>query len=298
MKRTLFVAILFALLLASCQGSPLIRVGPTPTPFPENFEGKANLGDYSLSIKCEGSGEPTIILERGAWEDRGWEMFDMYRFMKITRTCYYLRAGKPDVNFTKPRTVMDQVKDLHELLKQTGVPGPYILVSAYGADHNLILYTHQYPKDVVGLVAVEPVYPTLYDHSIAVLEALPPDASGARDSYLAYFKDYKANKSHSWNIHPEYLDQRAGEVEVLKVTSLGDVPLTILGCEHGWEMTSDPKVNQVAWDGGVREGVKDFCKLSNRCRYEIVPNTDQVTIFGNKAVDEAIQEMYDQVKKK
>jgi hypothetical protein len=119
--NTMFV---LALLLASC--APAALPAPTPTPFPEKFEGKANLGDYMLSIECEGSGEPTIILERGMFESTwGWSITDMWRFKTIARTCFYIRA-RSLVEIKKPvtRTVIDQVQDLHELLQQTGVPGP------------------------------------------------------------------------------------------------------------------------------------------------------------------------------
>ena len=49
---------------------------------------------------------------------------------------------------------LDQVKELHALLAQTGVPGPYILVGHSIAGYNMLLFTDQYPKEVVGLVCV------------------------------------------------------------------------------------------------------------------------------------------------
>ena len=65
--KLLFVFL--AVVLAACQGAPLF--GPTPTPFPDTFEGKATVGDNTLTIWCEGSGEPTIILEKWDGERLG-----------------------------------------------------------------------------------------------------------------------------------------------------------------------------------------------------------------------------------
>ena len=67
MYRKLLIACL-ALVLAACQGVPLFS--PTPTPFPDKFEGKATVGDHTLPISCEGSGAPTIILENGFGDGR------------------------------------------------------------------------------------------------------------------------------------------------------------------------------------------------------------------------------------
>ena len=72
-----------ALTLAACQ---------TTTPFPENFNGKAKINDYELEIICEGTGEPTIILENGS-NFKSWDETSTTRFSGITRTCRYLRAG-------------------------------------------------------------------------------------------------------------------------------------------------------------------------------------------------------------
>ena len=270
----------------------------SPTPFPEKFEGKGALGELTLPIWCEGSGEPTIILERGPQEDKGWTKYDNSRFSKITRTCYYERLGiATGDTFTEPRTVMDQVKELHNRLKQTGVPGPYILVSYYRAVNNLILYTDQYPQDVAGLVLVIPLYPTYYDYELKKFGPVTSSSSAERKAEIQLIKDYKDKKVFTWDTHPEYLDQVASEAQVLKVASLKDIPLTILVSET-WYATgafSEPELNQLFWDA-VQESIKDLCKLSSNCRMVMVPGTDLFSIPYNKAVDKAIQEIYDAVK--
>ena len=107
-------------------GAPPLNFGPTPTPFPEEFAGKAQVGEYTLPIVCEGSGEPTIILESGLGGG-SWGDTDLQRFKRITRVCWYPRVGLNRVkDINTPQTTLDHVQALHSLLDQTGVPGPYI----------------------------------------------------------------------------------------------------------------------------------------------------------------------------
>jgi len=296
MYRKLLPLVL-ALFLAACQGGPLIRIGPTPTPFPEEYTGKAQVNGHELNISCRGSGEPTIILERGPWQDKGFDLFDKTRFGEITRTCFYLRLGQDtgDV-FTEPRTVMDQVKDLHELLAQTGVPGPYILAGYAQAGYNLVLYTDQYPQDVAGLVFIEPWYPTFYNIHLDVLGPVTAENSVEKNGLIIEKQDYLAHKVYLWKDHPEYVDQLTSEADVLKVASLKDVPLTIVQSEVYFLQYSDPELDQ-GTTKAVNESQKDFCKLSSKCQTIMVPGTNLLTVVYNKAVDKAIQEMVDAVKK-
>ena len=102
---------------------------------------------------------------------------DKPRFSKITRTCYYDRLGiATHATFAEPRTVMDQVKDLHALLEQIGLPGPYILIGSLGGANNLILFTDHIPPGC-GRASrfVSPLYPTYYDHALSnKLDRLSP----------------------------------------------------------------------------------------------------------------------------
>jgi len=189
-------------LLTACAGQPLaIFPKNTPTPFPILLDTSVDIGGHKLPIKCLGSGEPTIILENGLGSDvytTSWGDADLFRFYKLGRTCRYLRAGGNGDVLTQARTSEDQVKDLHDLLTQTGVPKPYILVGHSIAGLNMVLYTSHYPDEVAGLVCVD-CRPPSYDH--------PQDFSGG-------------------NI--EGLDGKASHDQAQKVTTLGDLPFVVL----------------------------------------------------------------------
>ena len=215
-----------ALILAACQ---------TPTPFPENFTGKAKINDYELEITCEGTGKPTIILENGA-NYKSWDEASTARFSGITRTCRYLRAGM-GTRIAGRRTAQDMVNDLHELLRLNDVPGPYIIVGHSIAETIMVLYTDQYPQDVAGLVCVD-CWPSTYMANFLEILSAPdlPDFPQKRD-YLEGLQNWSAGKINDWASTLELLDTFASDKQVLEVTSLGDIPFAVLVSGGEWALT-------------------------------------------------------------
>ena len=261
-------------------------VPPTPTPFPGSFTGKAKIGDYELEITCEGSGEPTIILENGL----DYLSFPSPRFSDLTRTCIYPRLGMSG-GLDGPRTTLDQVKDLHALLQQTGVPGPYILVGHSIAGYNLVLYTNQYPDEVVGLVCVECRYPAVLE---IFLEKLKPEI--AADPALAehaFVKDIQPNPK-TWENFYEHLDFLISDKQVMEVASLGERPFVVL-LASDTRLKAEPRLDK-AWNEAWVEADLRLSKLSTRSRVETVKWTTHVSILADSAVDAAVKEVYEQVK--
>jgi hypothetical protein len=152
----------------SVKGIP--KPPPPPPPPPSPLPGqKIDVGGYSLYIECAGSGSPTVILEAGggapsATLDRagigipglaeGWRTVRA-ALASETRVCAYDRAGlgasdrRPLGLAPTPATFADE---LHTLLANANVPGPYIL---YGGSFGGLLvsgHTLWFASDVVGLV--------------------------------------------------------------------------------------------------------------------------------------------------
>jgi pimeloyl-ACP methyl ester carboxylesterase len=113
-------------------------------------------GGLSLHIHCRGSGAPLVVMDAGFGGGGSvWELVqpDIGRF---TRVCVYDRAGAgysdtPPV----PHTGRQIVRELHGLLVNAGLRGPFVFVGhSFGGLH-VRLYASEYPQDVAGIVLVD-----------------------------------------------------------------------------------------------------------------------------------------------
>jgi len=115
-----------------------------------------DVGGRRLNLFCLGSGSPTVVFEAGSGR-AGWDWFQVQpEVAKRTRACIYDRAGMGFSDpITRPATAANAAKDLHFLLKNGRVPGPYVLVgNSYGA--MVIQQFALRPKaDVAGLVLLD-----------------------------------------------------------------------------------------------------------------------------------------------
>jgi pimeloyl-ACP methyl ester carboxylesterase len=110
-----------------------------------------------LNIYCRGSGSPTIIFDAGLGESTStWGLVQPI-LAKKTRTCSYDRAG---LGFSDPATrsgtTVNIADDLHRLLQAAHIAPPYILVGHSSAGMNVRVFADRYPKEVVGLVLIDP----------------------------------------------------------------------------------------------------------------------------------------------
>ena len=115
-----------------------------------------DVGGYRLHIHCTGAGSPTGVIESG-WGDMsaawGWVQPEV---AKTTRVCTYDRAGMGWSEASpEPRVAREYVKELHTLLANAHETGPYVLVGHSMGGFTVLVYAHDYPADVLGLVLVD-----------------------------------------------------------------------------------------------------------------------------------------------
>ena len=85
---------------------------------------------YRLHIDCTGIGSPTVVIDAGwgAWS-ASWMSWVPPGVANTTRVCTYDRAG---MGYSEagplPRNAERFAKELHTLLHQASIPGPYVLV--------------------------------------------------------------------------------------------------------------------------------------------------------------------------
>jgi len=115
-----------------------------------------DVGGYRLHINCTGTGSPTVVIESG-WGDMsaawGWVQPEV---AKTTRVCTYDRAGMGWSEASpEPRVAREYAKELHTLLANAHETGPYVLVGHSMGGYTVLVYAHDYPADVLGLVLVD-----------------------------------------------------------------------------------------------------------------------------------------------
>ena len=223
---SLAVALLIALGLVACSSSSSTQ--SLPAGFSDAVTGKVDVGGYELYYLCVGEGSPTVILEAGGGEDSSeWNLVMLY-YRKYTRICAYDRADQGNSDTAvQPRTYADATRDLHALLQNAAIEGPYILVGHSGGGMIAWLYASQYPDDLVGLVLVDSAHPDMGDRLLAALPAETPGEDKSLDTWRKYATLLSSSNGRGLN-NIEGMDMEASNAQVRAVTWLGDLPLAIL----------------------------------------------------------------------
>lgn len=116
-----------------------------------------DIGGRRLHLLCKGApAGPTVVIEQGAGSPSilWWPIQD--KVAAFARVCTYDRAGylwsDPAARI---RSLADRVADLHALLANGKVPGPYIMVAHSFGGPLVRLYARTYPTEVSGMVLVD-----------------------------------------------------------------------------------------------------------------------------------------------
>ena len=203
-----------------------------------------DVGGYSMHLYCtgEGGGAPTVVMDSGLGGTvLDWQLVQP-EVAQFARVCTYDRAGmgwsEPGA---QPRTSQQIVEELHDLLGNAGVQGPYVLVGHSFGGTNVQLYASQYPNEVAGMVLVDSA--TEDGMLVTLTEALqgspvttkilatigvtrlPYTLGGETDERTAISSHRKhyfavADETSSWE---ESFEQR-----LASPLSLGDKPLIVL----------------------------------------------------------------------
>jgi pimeloyl-ACP methyl ester carboxylesterase len=115
------------------------------------------VGGYSLHLYCTGElGAPTVVVDSGLGGTiLDWQLVQP-EVAKFARVCTYDRAGMGwSEAGSQPRTSRQIVRELHALLGNAGVEGPYVLVGHSFGGTNMQVYASQYPDEVAGMVLVD-----------------------------------------------------------------------------------------------------------------------------------------------
>jgi pimeloyl-ACP methyl ester carboxylesterase len=221
-----------------------------------------DVGGYRLHISCVGAGSPTVILLHGnCGTSQDWYGVQP-AIATTTRVCAYDRAGMgwSDAG-PGSRDAQQIVHELHTLLTNAGIAGPYVLVGhSFGGLYTRV-YADEYPDEVTGMVLVDASHPNMWARApggqdiynagvqmggilaalapfgIARLQAnmtqLPPNY----DMPPGRYAEYQALRSstRAWNAALAELRATPATMDQVRATrSLGAMPLVVLtaGGDH------------------------------------------------------------------
>jgi pimeloyl-ACP methyl ester carboxylesterase len=267
-----------------------------------------------LHIQCIGEGSPTVVLVTGLGGSSLLWSREQPALASSARVCVYDRAGIgwSDAS-TQPRTPSAVAAELHALLANASVPGPYLLVGASVGGKYIRLYTEQYPNEVAGLVLVDARHESV-DAAQTPAEREAGLAGARRDGRLYWWLGrlgimrlfgsrlaaatspgaaalpttittllmVQASRPRSIDaMLSESTGMAMDDARLRAARPLGALPLIVLAAD-----------SSVALSAGWREGQQAQEQLSNNSRLIIVPHSSHFVSFDQpQAVVDAIQQV-------
>ncbi|HXN65020.1 MAG TPA: alpha/beta hydrolase [Candidatus Acidoferrales bacterium] len=287
-----------------------------------------DIGRRTLNISCLGTGAPAVIFESGG-DAPGleWASYQT-EVSKFTEACWYDRAG---IGWSDPgpypRTSAAIARDLHALLKDAGVPSPYVLAGASFGGLNSRVHAGLFPHDVAGIVLIDSAHedeslraPKFYlAHTAPRILWHPFDLVLRTAAFIGLIRLSESSPAQSKNSAQMSPDEgiralrRQPKSVVNNITTgvvlpesydearatgpLGDIPLIVLTAGQPFDF-SDPELNRQAaayqqvW---IHEMQAGLARLSTRGRQIVVPNANHGTIPQELTVS-AIREVVTQVR--
>ena len=167
--------------------------------------GLVSVDGHRIYYECSGRDRPTVVLDAGSPDTSATWRWVQPQIARVTRVCAYDRAGlgRSSAAPRGERTPRTQVHELRALLAAAKIPGPYVVVGHSWGGLLARLFAYVYPRHTAGVVLVDATtFPYL----------TPASARRLRRKTTG-----------------EGIDLAAAVTESASITSLGRLPLVVLG---------------------------------------------------------------------
>lgn len=145
------------------------------------------VGGHRLHINCVGQRSPTVVLDAGSGGFSAQWVRVQREVSATTRVCAYDRAGMGwSEKGPEPRDAEQITGELHTLLTEAGIEGPYVLAGHSFGGLYAQTYAARFPEEVAGVCLVESSSPEQFGHRPAARDGPePPTRISAVASLLA-----------------------------------------------------------------------------------------------------------------
>jgi pimeloyl-ACP methyl ester carboxylesterase len=273
-----------ALLLAAFGLLPLGAPAAAQTTAPTTL---VDVGGHKLHVRVLGTakpGVPTVIFESGLGSPIDSWFSVPSQIAGTTRTVAYERAGigvsEPG---PEPRSIKQLVTELHALLAKIEVPPPYVLVGHSYGGPIIHAFAATYPKEVAGIVHVDPTDFTQTEADILALW----EKAGSKDGRegLRQMQE-KMMTSAPAGVKAEVREidrmERAGFVDFRAAGDPPDVPLVVLlaGKRQALPPTATfPGDRDRFFQANQEQRLDHFAKLTQRASRGTLVHTSKSSHF-------------------
>ena len=235
-----------------------------------------DVGGYQMHIYCTGQGSPTVILEAGSGDSSLIWAKVQPKIAKSTRVCSYDRAGLGWSNPSPyPRSATTMVEELHTLMTNAKIDGPYVFVGHSLGGMLVRMFAHKYPNDISGMVLVDSLHEARMIRNPDLAEAIQ-EATGqfrmfaflnstgitalAPQSIPNPGLPAEANQRHqalmastdalaTWLAELKTGEENCAEALAMQINSFGNLPLVVISAGHGDPLASfSDAENQRLWE--------------------------------------------------
>jgi len=264
-----------------------------------------DVGGHRLHINCTGTGSPTVVIVAGAGDwSTTWGGYVQPEVAKTTRVCTYDRAGLGWSEAAPlPSDAAQFARELHTLLQNANVPGPYVMVGHSLGGFVVRVFVHDYASEVSGVVLIDSMNPEQVTQSLSnslarlyslqavlarfgvgrLLVKLPAIAPSRPPNEEAYYPLYIRPQSLQTSAN-EYQTLPASASQAAAVKTSGDLPLIVLTAK----LNDNP---------GWPEWQTELLQLSSNSQHLFAENSGHVIQADEpKAAVAAILQMVEQVR--
>jgi pimeloyl-ACP methyl ester carboxylesterase len=268
-----------------------------------------DVGGYRLHINCTGTGSPTVVIDAGLGDwSTTWGGYVQPEVAKTTRVCTYDRAG---MGWSEagplPRDAAQFAKELHTLLQNANIPGPYVMVGHSLGGLEVRVFVHDYASEIAGVVLIDSMNPKQLTQSPTEVQSNSQSQPFSFQAVLARFgvarllvklpgiaPSVPANEEAYYPLYvrPQYFQATTNESQGLPasgaqaaaVKNFGDLPLIVLTA----------KLNNLP---GWPEWQTELLQLSSNSQQLFAENSDHnIQIEEPDAAVAAIIQMVQQVR--